>query len=130
MEDKSPKGNFIAGRIKSFGYAFKGLGLFIATQANGWIHLLAVAVVTGAGLWFDITTTEWLLCFLCFGLVLMAEIFNTAIEYLVNHVSPDYHPMAGKVKDLAAAGVLVAAGFAAIVGIVIFWPYIATALQQ
>lgn len=127
---EAQKDNFLISRIKSFGYAFKGLWLFVSTQANGWIHLLAVAVVVSAGVWFDITTTEWLLCAICFGLVLSAEIFNTAIEYLVNHVSPEYHPVAGKVKDLAAAGVLVAAGFAAIVGIVIFWPYIAAALQQ
>lgn len=122
---KNPKGNFIVNRVKSFGFAFKGLWLFVSTQANSWIHLLAVAVVTAAGFWYHITKTEWLICFLCFGLVISAEIFNTAIEYLVDLVSPEFNPKAGKIKDLAAAAVLAAAGFAAIVGIIIFWPYIA-----
>lgn len=128
MEDKTTD-NLITKRVKSFGYAFKGLWTFITTQPNGWIHLLAVAVVMGAGLWFQITTNEWLLCLLCFGLVIATEIMNTAVEFLVDHVSPEFHPKAGAVKDLAAAAVLFAAIIAAIVGVVIFWPYIKAALE-
>lgn len=124
MTGNAPK-NILVKRIKSFGYAFKGLWLFITTQPNGWIHLLAVAVVVLAGLCFDITTTEWLICILCFALVFTAEIVNTAIEYLVDHVTPEFHPKAGAIKDLAAAAVLVAAGFSALVGVMIFYPYIA-----
>jgi diacylglycerol kinase (ATP) len=119
-----PTDSHLTKRVKSFGYAFKGLWLFLSTQPNGWIHLLAVAVVSGGGLWYGITTTEWLLCFLCFGLVIAVEIVNTAIEFLVDHLSPGFHSKAGAVKDLAAAAVLVAAGIAAMVGVAIFWPYI------
>ena len=60
---------------------------------------------------------------LCFGLVLAAEAFNTAIERLVNLVSPDYHPIAGDVKDIAAGAVLICAVTAALVGAIIFIPY-------
>ena len=61
---------------------------------------------------------------LCFGLVLAAEGFNTAIERLVDLVSPDYHPIAGDVKDVAAGAVLICAIAAAIVGMIVFIPYI------
>lgn len=128
MTDNTSK-NFLVKRIKSFGFAFKGLWLFITTQPNGWIHLLAVMVVVSAGLYFSITPVEWLACILCFALVFTAEIINTAIEYLVDHVTPEFNPKAGAVKDLAAAAVLVAAGFSVLVAGVIFWPYISVWLN-
>ncbi len=117
--------NILVRRIKSFGYAFKGLRLFLITQPNAWIHILAVIVVVSAGFYFSITIMEWSICLLCFGLVFTAEIINTAIEYLVDHVTPEFHPKAGAVKDLAAAAVLVASGFSALIGVIIFYPYIA-----
>jgi diacylglycerol kinase (ATP) len=57
-------------------------------------------------------------------MVLAAEGFNTAIERLVDLVSPDYHPIAGDVKDVAAGAVLICAIAAAIVGMIVFIPYI------
>lgn len=76
------------------------------------------------GFHFQITSTEWCIVLICFGLVLAAEAFNTAIERLVNLVSPDYHPIAGDVKDVAAGAVLICAIFAAIIGCIIFLPYL------
>lgn len=111
-------------RIKSFGFAFKGIKSLIAKEHNAWIHCLAIVVVTCAGLYFHLTPTEWCLVVLCFGLVLAAEGFNTAIERLVDLVSPDYHPIAGDVKDVAAGAVLICAISAAIIGIIIFIPYL------
>ena len=70
----------------------------------------------------EITRTEWLVILLCFAMVLAAEAF-TAIERLVNLVSPDYHPIAGDVKDIAAGAVLICAIFAALIGLIIFVPY-------
>ena len=116
--------NELEKRIKSFGYAFKGIASLIKKEHNAWIHCLAIVVVTLAGLYFSITKTEWCIVILCFGLVLAAEGFNTAIERLVDLVSPDYHPIAGDVKDVAAGAVLICAIAAAIVGMIVFIPYI------
>lgn len=111
-------------RLKSFVYAFQGLGSFLKKEHNAWIHCLAIVIVVLAGFYYHITTTEWCIVLLCFGLVLSAEAFNTAIERLVNLVSPDFHPIAGDVKDVAAGAVLICAIASAIIGCIIFVPYI------
>ncbi|MCB0637300.1 MAG: diacylglycerol kinase family protein [Lewinella sp.] len=109
-------------RIKSFGYAGKGLYTLFRTQPNAWIHLTAVAVVSGAGWWLGIERWEWIILVLCYTLVLMAEAFNTALEFLTDLASPEAHPLAGKTKDVAAAGVLIAALGAVVVAAFIFGP--------
>lgn len=111
-------------RIKSFGYAFKGIGSLLKKEHNAWIHCLAIVVVTSLGFYFHITPTEWCIALLCFGMVLAAEGFNTAIERLVDLVSPERHPVAGDVKDVAAGAVLICAIAAAIIGFIIFLPYL------
>lgn len=116
--------NELKKRIKSFGYAFKGIASLIRKEHNAWIHCTAIVLVTLAGFHFSITPTEWCMVILCFGLVLAAEGFNTAIERLVDLVSPDYHPIAGDVKDVAAGAVLICAIASAIVGLIIFIPYL------
>lgn len=111
-------------RIKSFGYAFKGIASLLKKEHNAWIHCLAIVVVTSLGFYFHITPTEWCIVLLCFGMVLAAEGFNTAIERLVDLVSPERHPVAGDVKDVAAGAVLICAIAAAIIGCIIFLPYL------
>ncbi len=113
-------------RLQSFQYAFQGLAELIKTQPNLRIHLLATSVVIAGGFFFRLSPNEWCAVVLAISLVLAAEAFNTALEYLVNLVSPDYHPLAGKVKDLAAAGVLLAATGAFVVGVIIFLPKVFT----
>lgn len=115
--------NELKKRLMSFVYAFKGIGSLLKKEHNAWIHCTAIGMVTIAGIYFDITSTEWCIVLLCFGMVLAAEGFNTAIERLVNLVSPDFHPVAGDVKDVAAGAVLICAIAAAIIGIIIFFPY-------
>ena len=109
-------------RINSFGFAFKGFFDLIKTQANARIHLCAALLVFILGWYFQITTTEWCLSIFAISSVLAAEAFNTALEFLTDLVSPDYHILAGKTKDVAAAGVLITAIGAAIVGLIIFLP--------
>lgn len=111
-------------RIDSFGFAFKGVFDLIKTQINARIHLCAAFSVCILGYYFQITATEWCLCIFAISVVLAGEAFNTAIEYLTDLVSPDYHILAGKTKDVAAAGVLITAIGAAIVGLIIFLPKI------
>jgi diacylglycerol kinase len=115
---------YIKGRLKSFKYAFKGLFYTISTQKNMQIHLIATVLVTFAGFYFKVTITEWLILILTIIYVISAEFINTAIEEIVNFVSPNFHPLAGRIKDIAAAVVLFSAIFAVIVGAIIFIPKI------
>ena len=118
------KGNYIQGRIASFGYAFQGIKTLVRSQANARIHLLASVLVLGLGLLLNLSTGEWAILALAMGGVWAAEALNTAIEFLTDLVSPDPHPLAGKAKDVAAAGVLLMAIAAAAAGLLIFIPRI------
>ncbi len=111
-------------RLKSFTYACKGICCLIGHEHNAWIHCLAVVVVIAAGFLLGINRIEWIAIVLCCGMVLAAEAVNTAIEVLVDLVSPERQPLAGKVKDIAAGAVLLTAIAAAIVGCIVFIPYI------
>ena len=77
-----------------------------------------------AGIFFGITKAEWLAVIICIGMVITAEPFNSAIERLVDMVSPQWQSIAGEVKDIAAGAVLVTAIAAAIVGLIVFVPYL------
>jgi diacylglycerol kinase len=111
-------------RIESFGYAFKGIATLFSSQPNARIHAVVLTIVVAFGFYFKIEKTEWLSIVLVAALVLSAEAMNTAVEFVVDLVSPDYHPLAGKAKDVAAAAVLLAAFGAVIVGLIIFAPRI------
>lgn len=116
------KGNYLQGRIRSFGYAFKGIKTLVQSQPNARIHLLATLLVLGLGLYLELSTGEWAILSLAMGGVWAAEALNTAVEFLTDLVSPDPHPLAGKAKDVAAAGVLLMAIAAAVTGLLIFVP--------
>ena len=88
------------------------------------IHTVIAILVVLFGFLLKISYGEWLVCLVLIGLVLMAEFFNTAVEYVVDLASPNIHPLAKAAKDTASAGVLMMAILAAIVGIVIFVPKI------
>lgn len=112
-------------RLQSFKYAFKGVRNVVSSEINFRIHLAAALAVSLAGFYFEIARGEWVAVLLCFSLVLAAEAFNSAIEELVDLVSPGRHAQAGKIKDIAAGAVLLAAAGAALVGCIIFLPRIA-----
>lgn len=109
-------------RIDSFKHAIRGIRMVLKSETNMQIHLIFVILVVVSGILFCISTTEWMLCLLAFGLVTGAEMLNTAIETIVDLVSPEYHELAGKAKDIAAGAVLISAVFAAVVGLIIFVP--------
>lgn len=111
-------------RGMSFKYALRGIGQFFIHTHNAWIHLAATVAVVIAGLFFDLSTPEWLFLIVAMGMVWTAEAINTAIEFLVNLVSPGYNKLAGTIKDIAAGAVLLAAICAAIIGLFIFIPHI------
>ena len=89
-------------QIRSFGYAWKGIRQCVGKEQNLSFHLITTAVVIAAGFFFGITRTEWIVIILCIGVVIAAELFNTAIEKLVDLVSPERHPIAGHESDRLA----------------------------
>ena len=109
-------------RIKSFGYAFRGICKAFATERNMWIHFIIAVLVVICGFIFNINKVEWLFCLLCFGLVFGAELINSAIENMIDLLSPEKHKLAENAKDMAAGAVLVCAIFSAVVGLIIFVP--------
>ena len=111
-------------QMKSFTFAWKGILTCAGHEQNITFHLLAAIVVVVAGFIFHITHVEWMVVMLCIGTVIAAELFNSAIERLVDLVSPERNKIAGEVKDIAAGAVLVTAIAAAIVGLIVFLPYI------
>lgn len=114
--------SFLDKEWKSFAYAFKGLGIFFRSEVHARVHLLAMVLTSLAGYYYKISTNEWLVLCLFFAIIIALEIVNTAIEKLVDLVSPDYNKLAGQVKDLASGAVLWASFFAVIAAIIIFFP--------
>ncbi|MDB5122803.1 MAG: diacylglycerol kinase [Mucilaginibacter sp.] len=108
--------------IRSFGYAFKGVVYATATQLNFRIHLAATVLALLMGYLLRISTAEWLWVGACITLVLVTELFNTMIEALTDIVSPGFNEKAGRVKDMSAGTVVIAAAFALITGLIIFLP--------
>lgn len=114
--------SYLRTRIKSFGYAFRGIAELFRNTPNARIHLLAVIVITMMGLWLRLSGTEWCFIIICMSISLTAEAVNTAIEHVVDLASPDIHPLAGKAKDVAAGAVLLSVIFGGIVWGLIFIP--------
>ena len=111
-------------QMRSFKFAWKGIMTCAGHEQNITFHLLTALVVVMAGIFFGITRAEWLAVIICIGIVITAELFNSAIERLVDMVSPQWQSIAGEVKDIAAGAVLVTAIAAAIVGLIVFVPYL------
>ncbi len=107
---------------RSFKAAFEGVKATYLKEQNIKIHTVIAILVVVFGFILKISYTEWLVCLVLIGFVLMAEFFNTAIEYVVDLASPNIHPLAKAAKDTASAGVLMMAILSAIVGFVIFGP--------
>ena len=111
-------------QLKSFTFAWKGILTCAGHEQNITFHLIAAIIVLAAGFCFGISRPEWMVVLLCIGTVIAAELFNSAIERLVDMVSPEWQKIAGEVKDIAAGAVLITAIAAAIVGMIVFLPYV------
>ena len=108
--------------INSFKYAFKGIGSAFLTERNMKIHVTMMMLVIICGIIFKISIFEWLVCIACFAIVIGGEMFNTAIEQVVDIAMPEKDPRAKLAKDVAAGGVLVFAIASAVIGLIIFVP--------
>ncbi len=109
-------------RIRAFRHAFAGLGYLLRTQPNARIHAAATASVVALGLWLGLGALSWALLAAAITVVWAAEAGNTALEALVDLVSPEIHPTAKAAKDTAAASVLLAAGGAVVIGLLVLGP--------
>jgi diacylglycerol kinase len=114
----------------SFEYAFKGIWILFKEQRNAKIHLLATIIVIIVGAALGINIYDWALLAFAIGMVWCAEAFNTCIEYIVDFISPRHDSKAGKIKDIAAGGVFIAALSAVAVGLIIFIPELINLLNN
>jgi len=112
----------LAARIASIRFAFNGLRRFFREEHNAWVHLLATLVVVFLAWWLEATRLECIALAICTGMVWMAEIFNTSIERIMDHLSPGRSNKVKYIKDLAAAAVLVASIVSAVSAFIIFIP--------
>ena len=115
---------FIKKRVRSVGYAFAGAARLIATEPSIKVQFFIALVVTAMGIFFDITTTEWMIQIVTIAMVMGLEGMNTAVEEIADFVHPDFHERIGIIKDVAAGGVFIAAILAAVVGGIIYVPRI------
>jgi diacylglycerol kinase len=111
-------------RIQSFGFAFNGLKTLFREEPNARIHLVAAMVAIILGFLLKLSAGEWIAVIFAIGFVITTEIINSAIENIADFISPDKNDRIKKIKDLAAAAVLISAITALIIGVIIFLPKI------
>lgn len=112
----------LGARLRSFRYAFRGIARLVADQPNARIHACATVVVVGLGFLLRVSALEWAALVLAIAAVWSAEALNTAIEDLADATRPEFHPLVERSKDIAAAGVLLAAIGATVVGLLVLGP--------
>jgi diacylglycerol kinase len=110
--------------VRSFGYAFEGVALMLRTQPNFLVHLAAAGVALVLGVVLRLSPSELALIVLVIALVLVVECVNTALETLCDLVSPGYHPLVKRAKDISAAAVLIAAIASVAVALLLFVPHL------
>ncbi|MDG2193975.1 MAG: diacylglycerol kinase family protein [Polaribacter sp.] len=112
---KNPNDSFLRGRLRSLGFALKGMWFLLTTEDSIKVQIFLTILMIIAGFYFNLSAIEWMLQLLAIGLVLVAESLNTAVEKLADFVHPDYHEKIGFIKDISAG----APSFAAIISLVI-----------
>ena len=121
---QNTKEPFIINRLKSVGFAFKGMLILIKTEASIKIQVFIAIVVTVAGFYFDISATEWMFQTALIGLVTSIEGVNTAVDSIADFIHPDHHPKIGLIKDISAGAVFIASIVAVIIAGIIYLPKI------
>ena len=112
------------GRLRSVRYAVRGIGVMVRSQHNAWLHAAATVLVIALGLGLGVSAADWCWLVLAMMAVWTAEALNTAFEFLTDVASPDYHPVAGKAKDVAAGAVLITAVGAVAIALLVFGPHL------
>lgn len=113
----------ITGRIKSFRYAIQGIVLMVKSQHNAWLHATASFLVLVVASFFRLSAVEWCWMVIAIMAVWTAEALNTALEFLADVASPEFHPLVEKAKDVAAGAVLISAAGSVVIALLILGPY-------
>ncbi|MBO0323057.1 diacylglycerol kinase family protein [Muricauda sp. CAU 1633] len=117
-----PRESFLKNRIRSVGFALKGMFLLLRTEASIQIQFGIAIVMTLAGFYFQISNTEWILQLFAIGLVMGVEGINTAIEKISDYIQPKNDPKIGFIKDISAGAVMIVSIVASIIGLIIYVP--------
>jgi diacylglycerol kinase (ATP) len=112
----------VRGRLRSFRYAIHGLILMLKSQHNAWLHAVASLLVILAGVLSGLSPAEWCWLVLAIMAVWTAEALNTALEFLADVASPEFHPLVEKAKDVAAGAVLISAAGAVVIALLVLGP--------
>ena len=110
--------------VKSFKHALDGLILELKRERNLKIDIIISIFIIILGVLFKISNMEWIICIILFASVISAELFNTAIERIVDVIMPEKNDKAKAIKDISAGAVLVLAVGSGIIGLFIFYPKI------
>ncbi|MCA1646833.1 MAG: diacylglycerol kinase family protein [Chloroflexi bacterium] len=108
--------------LRSFGFAFEGLATLVRTQPNFRVHIIAACAALAFGVLVRLPLPELALIVLTAALVMVVEALNTCLETLCDLVSPTYHPLIKKCKDVSAAAVLISAVAAVVIALLLFLP--------
>lgn len=115
---------YLKKRTNAFKAAFAGLYQAFKSEPHLQIHLVIAVLVICAGIYFSISKAAWFAVSVCIVLVITLELINSAMEKMCDLYSKEFDQRIKYIKDVAAGAVLMASTFAAITGVVIFWPYI------
>jgi len=118
------KDSFIQGRMKGAKYACKGTLILLRTEASIQVQFTIAILLTIAGFYFEISSTEWMFQILSIGLIISIEGLNTAVEEVADFIHPEFHNKIGLIKDIAAGAVFISAIASTIVGLIIYIPKI------
>jgi len=129
-DDLDPGPFTITGRLRSVTHAVRGVRLMLKSQHNAWLHACASIMVLVLGAVFRLDADHWCWLVIAIMSVWTAEALNTALEFLADVASPEFHPLIKRAKDVAAAAVLVSAVGAATIGFIVLGPYLLRLLER
>ena len=112
----------VRGRLRSFRYAIHGLILMLKSQHNAWLHAVASLLVFLAGVLLGLSPGEWCWMVLAVMAVWTAEALNTALEFLADVASAEFHPRVERAKDVAAGAVLISAAGSVVIALLVLGP--------
>ncbi len=118
--DRPARGQQGKSTLRSLQYAWEGLSFAFSTQKHMRVHAVVIALTIAAALGLDVAPSAFLNLLLAITLVVLTELFNTAIEHAIDLAVDHYDPRAKVAKDVAAGAVLVASGYAVICGVMVF----------
>ncbi len=110
--------------FKSFIYASRGLVKVFKEEQNLRVQFIASLAVIGLARYFSVSRIEWIILILIIGIVMLMEIVNTAVELITDILKPRINGYVKNIKDVTAAAVMMSSIMAAVIGIIIFWPYL------